>query len=60
VDEVPDHNKRCVENLSPEEKRRLFPYLLGIKQANACIENSSKHLIILLNRFIAFAKVVGG
>jgi hypothetical protein len=27
VDEVPDHNKRCVENLSPEEKRRLFPYL---------------------------------
>lgn len=29
VEEIPERNKICVESLSLEEKRKLFPYLFG-------------------------------
>ncbi|PUA29204.1 MAG: hypothetical protein B0W54_00940 [Cellvibrio sp. 79] len=28
IDAVPDNNKKCVESLSMEQKRKLFPYLI--------------------------------
>jgi hypothetical protein len=31
VEEIPERNKACVEALSVEQKRTLFPYLFGIK-----------------------------
>jgi hypothetical protein len=30
VEEIPEHNKACVDALSEEQKQKLFPYLFGI------------------------------
>jgi len=33
VEEIPERNKACVEALSEEQKRTLFPYLFGVKSS---------------------------
>lgn len=30
VESVPENNRKCVEALSPEQKRKLFPYLIDL------------------------------
>jgi uncharacterized protein len=30
VERVPENNRKCVEALSPEQKRKLFPYLIDL------------------------------